>query len=460
MKLIFRGAAKQVTGSMHEIITASGFRILLDCGLDYEQQRDFHYTPQVVFPFKPSEVDLLILSHAHIDHSGNIPNLMKQGFKGKIICTPPTEALVEQLLLDSAKIQDYEYRKSKKGKARTPKPMYGEKEVQYSMDHIYTWPFGKWLEINDEVSMLFIEAGHILGAAAVHLTINEPRKKHRLTFTGDWGRNGSELIKDPPPLPESDIILCESTYGGRVHKVTRSTEEELMEYIQDCCIDRMGKLIIPAFSVGRTQSIIFTLHKLFRKGLLPEMPIYVDSPLAIRSTHIYDDYDMLLNEEAREFRKLYGHLFRFDQLKLIEGRDDLLMRGGLTERGIIVSAAGMVEGGRIQQHVANHISNPYATILIAGYCAEGTLGHRLLQGQQFIKIKGRDYPVYARIAQTDVFSSHPDKHQLEGLLTQHKNSDIYLVHGDVQNMNALADSIKSAGCQKVMMPSANEEFEY
>lgn len=231
-----------------------------------------------------------------------------------------------------------------------------------------------------------------------------------------------------------------------------------MSYVQSCCVlDKMGKLIIPAFSVGRTQAILFTLHKL---GKLPDMPIYVDSPLAIKSTYIYEDFIDTLNEDAKAFYQKYRFLFRFDNLKLIEGRDDLALSGGLTDRCIIVSAAGMVEGGRIQQHVSDRISSPYATILIAGYCAEGTLGHKLLQGLSSITIKGKEHLIYAHIAQTDVFSSHADKNQLFDMLSTHKTSDIYLVHGDEKNMTALAKNLIESGCKNVVMPESGQTFSY
>jgi metallo-beta-lactamase family protein len=460
MKISFLGAAKQVTGSMHLIELDSGYKILLDCGLDYEQLKHFHYYPNDKFPFSVTDIDLVILSHAHIDHSGNLPNLIRQGFSGQIICTPPTAELVGNLLLDSAKIQDYEYRKNKKGKLKKPKPLYGEKDVQHTLEQLFTLHYHQLFKINNEISMEFFDAGHLLGAAVVKLTINEKNKNKTILFTGDIGRNGSELLSDAETLPEVDIIISESTYGDRMHIIKQSSEDELMSYVQSCCIDKMGKLIIPAFSVGRTQSILFTLHKLYRQGKLPEMPIYVDSPLAIKSTYIYENYIDTLNEDAKAFYQKHRFLFKFDNLKLIEGRDDLALSGGLTDRCIIVSAAGMVEGGRIQQHVSNHISSPYATILIAGYCAEGTLGHKLLQGMSSITIKGKEHLIYAQIAQTDVFSSHADKNQLFAMLSPHKNSDIYLVHGDEKNMNGLANNLKESGCKKVIMPESGQSFTY
>ncbi|MBI3233710.1 MAG: MBL fold metallo-hydrolase, partial [Bacteroidetes bacterium] len=274
MKISFWGAAKQVTGSMHLIELKSGYKVLLDCGLDYEQQKNFHYNPDGSFPFSPMDIDLLILSHAHIDHSGNIPNLIKRGFSGKIICTEPTSELVGHLLLDSAKIQYYEYRKSKKGKVKTPKPLYGEKDVKQTIEQLKPLAYYNKVAINKELSIEFIDAGHLLGAAAVVLEINEEgSKSKKLVFTGDVGRNGSELLNDPDKLPACDVIISESTYGGRVHRIKQSGEDELMSYIQSCCIDKMGKLIIPAFSVGRTQALLYTIHKLFKKGKLPDMPI-------------------------------------------------------------------------------------------------------------------------------------------------------------------------------------------
>jgi metallo-beta-lactamase family protein len=460
MKITFCGAARQVTGSMHLLELESGYRILLDCGLDYEEQRNFHYQSQVNFPFDPSSLDLVILSHAHIDHSGNIPSLVKQGYTGTIICTPPTANLCMHLLLDSANIQAHDYKKGKKGKIRTPKPLYTDKHVKEAMKHFRTVDFHQPFRVNEQVLMEFSPAGHLLGAAAVHITASEQGKTKTFAFTGDWGRNQSPLIPDPEAIKPADVLLSESTYGARMHRTNIKPTDELMQYVESCCIQKKGRLIIPAFSVGRTQSIIFTLHQLQKEGRLPNIRIFVDSPLAIKSTNIYSHYPELMNDEARLFMDQYGEPLIFENLRLIEDRDDSMGISTFADACIIVSAAGMVEGGRIQQHIAANISNPYSTILIAGYCSEGTLGHRLLQGLQTVKIKNRDLPVYATVASTDVFSSHADGAQLLDMITAHQHQKLFLVHGDMKNMEALADKIQEKTGRIAECPEFGDEYSW
>ncbi|MSQ78407.1 MAG: MBL fold metallo-hydrolase [Flavobacteriaceae bacterium] len=458
MKLIFWGAARQVTGSMHLIELHDGYRILLDCGLDYEQKRNFHYAPQVSFPFEPTSIGCVILSHAHIDHSGNIPNLVRQGFRGQILCTPPTLQLSRQLLLDSAKIQSYEYKKGKKGKVKSPKPLYTTSNVNESMEQFVTLDFHKPFRLHEHVEMEFCGAGHLLGAAAVLLKIEDKGKLKTLYFTGDRGRNNSPLTPDAEPIQKCDALISESTYGNRNHRKGIDPAEELMQFVESCCVQKNGRLIIPAFSVGRTQAILFCLKKLHEQGKLPPIKVFVDSPLAIKGIDIYEKNIHLLNDEAREFLKSHGDLFHWENLQLVEDAEHSKELDSYFDPCIIVSAAGMVEGGRIQQHVANNISNPYSTILIAGYCAEGTLGHRLLQGMQTIRIKNRELPVYATVASTDAFSSHADGEQLTYDILQANAGKTFLVHGEGLNMETLQQKLEEGGLPEVWLPEAGDEF--
>lgn len=458
MKITFCGAAKQVTGSMHLVTLDNGFQILLDCGLDYEQQKHFHYYPSDQFPFDPKSIDVVVLSHAHIDHSGNIPNLVRQGFGGKIICTPATAELSYHLLLDSANIQDHDYRKGKKNKIRKPKPLYTEKNVKQSVSQFHTLKYHQKYALTPDVSLTFGMAGHLLGAAFVKLEVKEGNKDKTLVFTGDWGRKNVPLLKDPEPLPQCDVLISESTYGGRLHTPNLDSEEVLLNYVKRTCVEKKGKLIIPAFSVGRTQAIVYTLNKLYKKGLLPDVKIFVDSPLAIKSTNIYSRFREELNKETAEFATQFIELFHFPNLQLIEDPSDNFVLQNYFEPCVIVSAAGMVEGGRIQTHIANHISNNYATILIAGFCSPGTLGHELLQGKQTIQVKGRTLAVYAEVNNTDVFSSHADSNELVDALTQNLNTDtkICLVHGDETNIKKLSDSLKNKNFLNVFVPNQGD----
>jgi metallo-beta-lactamase family protein len=449
LKVTFWGAAGQVTGSMHLITLDNGYQILLDCGMNYEQKRVLNERA-FSFPFNPVEIDLVILTHAHIDHSGNIPTLAQEGYKGHIICTPATADLSAHLLFDSANIQLDEY-KSKLGRASknkrhlVPKPIYTDKSVSKAMEQMLTLPFNKKFQVNEDTSIELIEAGHLLGAASVVIETKKEGKPVRIGFTGDLGRSHAELIRTPSPMTNLDYLITETTYGGRNHTSSERAEIDLLQYIDET-IRIKGRLIIPAFSVGRTQSIVHVLNKLNKKGLLPPIKVFVDSPLAVKSTHTYEKYPELLNNEAAAFLKEHGNLFDFEELYWIKDYDDHEKLMGYTDSCIIISAAGMVEGGRIQEHVKNNIQNPFSTILIAGFCAEGTLGHRLLLGQQEISIKGRNYRVYSKICRTDVFSSHPDKDEIYNYIiscNQPHLKKVFLVHGDMPNLLAMKESLEA-----------------
>ncbi len=465
MKITFLGAARQVTGSMHLVTLQSGYKILIDCGMDYELKRNPVFKDDI-FPFNAADIDAVILTHAHIDHSGNLPSLVMQGFRGAIICTAATAELVEYLLYDSANIQLMEYRKglgnAKKTKRNmVAKPLYLASQVKDTIAQFYTVKFNTPFTINKEAQITLIEAGHLLGAASVKLTVNENGETKTIGFTGDLGRSDSKLVKNATVLSGIDTLVSECTYGGRKHKITLNAEDEMLHYITSTCINIRGRLIIPAFSVGRTQAIVFTIHQLKHAGLIPNIKIFVDSPLAIRSTHVYEKNIDLLNPEAAAFQQEVGSLFEFDDVKFLEDyshHEELLY---YSDPCVIISAAGMVEGGRIQEHIMNNIENPFSTILIAGYCAEGTLGHRLLQGQSTIRIKNKEKRVFAKIAATDVFSSHPDCDEIFNYIKQTHDEGCqrtFLVHGDETQMTAMYDRLLSAGVSNVNMPEQGQEF--
>ncbi|MCU0441281.1 MAG: MBL fold metallo-hydrolase [Bacteroidia bacterium] len=465
MKLTFWGAAQQVTGSMHMLTLSNGYTILLDCGMNYEQKRMLH-EEAFDFPFRPQDVDLVVLSHAHIDHSGNLPALVHRGFSGKILCTPATAALTKYLLFDSAHIQLMEY-KQKLGRTRIqrrgliPKPIYLDRQVEAMLDHLETIPFNQPYRVSEAVQITLVEAGHLLGAASIVIDVTENGKTKRIGFTGDLGRSNAELIRVPIPMQSLDYLITETTYGGRDHHTTNDAETELMKHITETVINQRGRLIIPAFSVGRTQSVVHVLNRLSKKGLLPPVKVFVDSPLAIRTSHVYENHPELLNESAKAFQNQYQSLFEFEGLHWIHQYDDHEQILGYTDPCIIVSAAGMVEGGRIQEHVQNNIQNPTSRILIAGFCAPSTLGHRLLQGQRSIQIKGRQYPVYASIQSTDVFSSHPGKQELLAYIhacePQHLKQ-LFLVHGDETNLKSMQQTLLEMGIQQVEIPAETDAY--
>jgi len=437
MKLTIWGAAQQVTGSMH-LLQTDNYNILVDCGLDYE--RDTWIEQNEAFPFSPADIDLVILTHAHIDHSGNLPTLIRFGFEGQILCTPPTADLTELLLLDSVNIFLNKQRKKRRGKngfSDGPKPLYLQKHVMETVDRFVTVGFNKPFRINGQISLTFIPVGHLLGAAAVVLSVEEHGNRKTIAFSGDIGRKNYPVLRDPETLPEVDYLVCESTYGGRNHKYTQSVEELLTETVNEACVKSPGRLIIPAFSVGRTQALVYSLNRIFSKGLLPRIQVFVDSPLAGYATDIFRKHHSLLNEEAQDFYKLLGDEFEFENLDYIQDMNASKAISNYYEPCIIISSAGMLEGGRIQDHLYYNISNYYCTILFIGYCAKGTLGHRLLRGDPVINLRHRELSVFATIKQTDLFSGHGDQNDLINFVKQQdpkKVKKIFLVHGEISAM--------------------------
>jgi len=458
MKLTIWGAAQQVTGSMH-LLQLENYNILIDCGLDYEKgtyQEENQY-----FPFNPSEIDVVVLTHAHIDHSGNLPTLLRMGFEGQILCTLPTADLTELLLLDSVNIfLSKQKKKSRHGRGRSgPAPLYLQKHVMETVDRFVTISFNKPFKINGAIELTFVPVGHLLGAAAAILSIRENNETKKIAFTGDIGRKNYPVLVDPQPLPQVDYLVCESTYGGRLHTTDTTLQEKLIQTIQETCIKTPGRLIIPAFSIGRTQSLVFTLNQIFSKGLLPPVQIFVDSPLANYATEVYRKHHDLVNDEAKEFYQTKGDEFEFENLAYVHDRKESLSVINYLEPCIIISSAGMLEGGRIQDHLYYNIQNYYCTILFIGYCAKGTLGDRLLRGDPIVRLRNRDLMVYATIKKTDLLSGHGDHNDLMEVVRNQQNlKKVLLVHGETKSMNALANAVTEEG-YSVAVPSKGEVIE-
>ncbi len=460
MRLTIWGAAQQVTGSMH-LLQLSDYNILIDCGLDYE--KDTFQEENQYFPFDPSSIDVVILTHAHIDHSGNLPTLVRMGFEGQILATPPTADLTELLLLDSVNVFISKQTKQYKGKRRRsgPEPLYLQKHVMDTMDRFVTIAFHKEFKLNDDVSLTFIPMGHLLGAAAVVLTINDQDQEKKIAFTGDVGRKNYPVLVDPGRIPQVDYIVSESTYGGRFHSTDTTLQDKLIETINESCIKFPGRLIIPAFSIGRTQALVYSLNKIFSSGLLPPVKIFVDSPLASFATDIYRKHHHLLNEESQHFYSTKGDEFEFEELSYVQDKRESLSVSNYHEPCIIISSAGMLEGGRIQDHLYYNIQNYYCTILFIGYCAKGTLGNRLLRGDPIVRLRNRDLMVYASIKQTDLLSGHGDHNDLVNTIKSQdsaKLKGVFLVHGEPTRMTALKDALVGEGYQ-VTIPLKGEIYE-
>ncbi len=447
MELTVWGAAEQVTGSMH-LLEIDGYNILIDCGLDYEKgtyQEENQY-----FPFDPSEIDVVILTHAHIDHSGNLPTLVRLGFEGQILCTPPTADLSELLLMDSVNIFLSKQKKRSKNRRHSggPAPLYLQKHVMDTVERFITIGFHKVFQINDRISLTFIPVGHLLGAAAAVLKIIENGEEKSIAFTGDIGRKNYPVLTDPEAIPQVDYLVSESTYGGKFHTNDSTLEDKLIATITETCINSPGRLIIPAFSIGRTQALVFALNKIFSSGKLPKVQIFVDSPLATFATEIYRKYHYLVNDEAKAFYDKKGDEFEFDELAYVNDKKESITISNYHEPCIIISSAGMLEGGRIQDHLYHNIQNYYCTILFIGYCAKGTLGNRLLRGDPIVNLRGRELMVYASIKQTDLLSGHGDHNDLVGMIKHQevtKTKKIFLVHGESNSLESLKTSLLEVG---------------
>ena len=418
-------------------------QILIDCGMDMEAEEDF-----TGFPFPPGDIDCVILTHAHLDHSGNLPNLVQEGFEGEIYCTYGTYQLVSILLFDAARINRRKKERSKKRrKGEGWKYLFGPKEVEDCLQLVRTIDFHQEVDLGKQVSFHYNTAGHLLGAANIVVTLPHQDKRKTIVFSGDMGRINYPLLPDPEPLPAADVLICECTYGNRVHSDNGSPEDLLEPIIRKACVDIPGRLIIPAFSVGRTQSLLFTLNKLQKAGRLPRIKIFTDSPLAKRSTQIYEDLAPFLHPEAQKFQEQYGSLFDLENLIYLGDFNSAEEIQNYLEPCIIISSSGMVKGGKIEDHIALNLENPLCTILFIGYCAVGTLGHQLLQGRSHIHLRGENKEIQAEILSTDVFSGHADFNGIiKALRSMHPSPEkIFLVHGEEEALENMSQTLTHYG---------------
>lgn len=463
MKFQFKGAARTVTGSKHIISTRNGLTILLDCGL-FQGREALNTNHNRDLGFNPEEIDICILSHAHIDHSGAIPYLVKKGFKGKIYCTEATKDLCQIMLVDSAHIQesDADYRNKKRSAEKEDIiPLYTIEDANYALDQFVSYPYGKWIKIDDDVELCFTVVGHILGAAAVNLKVKENGVVNKICYTGDIGRQNHRIIKNPESFPEADYIIAESTYGDREHKNLESSEDTLLKIVRDTCVTKKGKLIIPAFSLGRTQELVYALDRLESAGKLPAINVYVDSPLSTNATEVVRSHPECFNNDVIKYMQKDSNPFGFDRLKYITKLEQSKILNTLPEPCIIISASGMMAAGRILHHLKNNIENSRNTILIVGYCEPSTLGGRLIRGDKNIRIFGQDYEVNAKVEIIHEYSAHGDyKEMIQYLSCQDplKVKEFFLVHGDYETQVLYREKLLEVGFKNIRIPSKNSEY--
>jgi len=466
MKIKFWGAAQTVTGSMHLLELESGTKVLLDCGL-YQGKEGFADEYNRSFPCDPAEIDILILSHAHIDHCGNIPQLVKHGFKGKIYSTHATYDLVTILLQDSGKIQESDAERENRWRTRKGKPLikplYTVKDVPVALRNFVTLSYDNWHNISPEIELLLLDAGHMLGSASVNLKIKDGDKIHRIGFTGDIGRYDSLILRDPEPMRQCDVLISESTYGGKEHAVLEDAEKAILEVVQHTCLKKKGKLIIPAFSVGRTQNIIHTLDKLETKGLLPKIPVYVDSPLAVNATGIFEAHPECYDEDLQNYLIQDENPFGFNHLHYIRSVEASIAINESEEPSIIISASGMMTAGRILHHLRNNIEKESTTILVVGYCARGTLGERIVNGAEEVKIHRKPYKVKAEVKVLNSFSGHAGQDELLKFIDASQNPErlkhIYLVHGEGKRGEMFKEYLNANGYHHVTVPARGDVIE-
>lgn len=453
-----------MTGSKH-LITFNGKKILLDCGMFHGRRKEADEKNRHL-QFDPKEIDSVILSHAHIDHSGDLPFLVKNGFKGPIYCTHATRDLCNYMLCDSAFIQEkeIEYLKKKKKVKKDEKlePLYTLEDAEETLKLFHGVGYEQSFVVEDGVVASFYDAGHILGSSLIHLIFYDKRSKKRLRlcFTGDLGRRGLPILRDPQPIPKTEILITETTYGNRLHSALQTVDADLARVVNEVA-KKGGKLIIPAFALERTQEVVYHLHLLRDKNKIPNIPVYVDSPLAGNLTEVFRGHPECFDKKTYEqFIENCDNPFGFDDLIYTRNVDESKALNNKTGPMIIISASGMCEYGRILHHLKNNIDNPRNVILIVGYQAENTLGRKLVDGYKEVNIFGDPYAVKAKVYVMDAFSGHADRSDLLDYIGRVKGlKKIFLVHGEYTQLHAFKDALGQNSYKDVYVPTYGEEVE-
>lgn len=456
--LTFWGAAGGVSGSMH-LIEVGNHKVLLDCGL-HQGKREVARERNAHFPFHPHQIDACIVSHAHIDHCGNLPTLVRQGFSGPIFCTPPTRDLLRVMLADSAKIQEEDAAHlniARNYEEPWVQPLYTHPDVEKTFRQVVQVPYGRDTDATKSVRFRFVEAGHILGSAMVLLAVAGPDRERTVAFSGDMGRRHMPILKPTGTIPPADLLVCESTYGNRIHRSFTETVEKLYEVIR-ATIAREGKVLIPAFSLGRTQLIIHVLQLGLREGKLPRVPIYVDSPLASEVAEVYRKHpDSLSDDIAVALKEGHG-LLGGDGVRYVETFEESTSLASRPGSSVIISSSGMCDAGRIQQHLKVLVDDPRCSIVLVSYQAHGTTGRRLLEPKPTVKFLGRDWNKWIDVHHLDGFSGHADRDDFLAYLKPlaGKVGKVRLIHGEREQADALAETLREIGFGDVGVPSPGD----
>ncbi len=464
MIITFLGAAREVTGSKHLITTATNLKILLDCGM-YQGKGMETDAMNRDLGFDPVKIDHILLTHAHIDHSGLIPYVYKLGFRGSVICTPATRDLCAIMLADAGHIQEHDTYTFNKKRARQGlppvEPLYTKEDAIACMELFYSVPYDRKLKVNENLKVKFTNTGHMLGSGVANIDIKENGSVRRIAYTGDIGRPVNRILKAPQPFPGADILIAESTYGDRLHADTNVSEELLLDVVNETCVDKGGKLIIPSFSVGRTQEIVYSLNNFYNDRRLPKIDIYVDSPLAINATEVFRMHPECFNKDILDVMMTDPDPFGFNTLFYIRSADDSKKLNTILKPCVIISASGMMEAGRVKHHLANNISNPKNTVLAVGYCSPATLGARILRGDKQVSIHGVVYDVRADVKRIDSYSGHGDYKEMTRFLRCQEPAKLektFLVHGEYATQKNYKKTLLEAGFREIEIPSRGEEF--
>ncbi|MFO0849754.1 MAG: MBL fold metallo-hydrolase [Gemmataceae bacterium] len=456
--LTFWGAASAVTGSMH-LLEAGNTKVLLDCGL-YQGKREEARTRNAHFPFHPRQIDAVVVSHAHIDHCGNLPTLVRQGFRGPIYCTPPTRDLLRVMLRDSAKIQEEDAAHLNIARNYAEpwvQPLYTFSDVDEALGRVVSVPYGQEVEPGRGVRMRFVEAGHILGSAIVHAVVDGPGRPRTLTFSGDLGRRGVPLLKPAAPVPPADLLVCESTYGNRLHVPMGETIDKLYEAVR-ATVARGGKVLIPAFSLGRCQLIIHFLQQGRAAGKIPDVPMYVDSPLAADVADVYRAHPNSLEPGvAAAVREGHG-ILGGDGITYV--RDFEASNRLVTAPGpfIVIASSGMCDAGRILSHLKQNVDDPRCTVVLVSYQAQGTTGRRLMETKPTVRFLGREWNKWIEVVHLEGFSGHADREDFLAYLAPlaGKVGKVRLIHGEREQALALADTLRGQGFPDVGVPEPGD----
>lgn len=464
MKISFHGAARCVTGSKHLITLDDGTNLLLDCGL-FQGMGPVTEQLNERFGFDPASLHCLLLSHAHIDHSGLIPKLVKEGFRGPIYCTAATKELAEILLYDSAEIQTYEtdhLNRIRSSHNLSPyEPLYTPDDVTAAVQLFEIIEYDQPFSVSDSIEATYTDAGHLIGSASVHLSIREAGQTTRISYSGDVGRYRSVLLPPPAPFPQADYVILETTYGNKIHDPSFNTIDELYRLVKHTCLDKKGKLIIPAFSVGRTQEVLFALNQLELEKRLPDVPYFVDSPLSIRATTVIKKYCDHFNERLQNILKTDDDPFGFKGLKYIESVEDSRKLAAYEEPCVIISASGTADAGRVRHHIRHCLEQASHTILFVGYCQQQSLGGQLLQGVKSVDLFGDPCAVVAEVDTLSSMSAHGDTDDLLRFMScqdETKLKGIFLVHGEHSVQEAFAARLERKQYRNIIIPEPGQEY--